>query len=178
MPTRAARQGTGRGHGQPRPGNVRRGHAAWGDWTRRKVPSRHAPASARNVHCLVSRHLRASCPRAGRNDRLEALRLAGLSEWPYGIEGDPAHQLKGEAIDASTFGHAWEGERVGSGPSSCRWKRMAPSSTWADHAGHRAASRKAIFVPDVSALHLGRPLCGPIYSNPMARRTSRMSTPT
>ncbi len=50
------------------------------------------------------------------NDRLEALRLAGLPEWPYGIEGDPAHQLKGEAIDASTFGRTWSGERVGFGP--------------------------------------------------------------
>ncbi|MCZ6497929.1 MAG: tetratricopeptide repeat protein, partial [Gammaproteobacteria bacterium] len=50
-----------------------------------------------------------------RAERLEALRLAGLPEWPYGFEGDPAFQLTGDAIDALIDGRTWIGERVGSG---------------------------------------------------------------
>ena len=89
---------------------------AWGDWTRRKVPSRHC--SSVSPKCALPGFASPSriMPESRTERPAEALRLAGLSEWPYGIEGDPAHQLKGEAIDALTFGHAWEGERVGSGP--------------------------------------------------------------
>ena len=102
------------------------------------------------------------------NDRLEALRLAGLYEWPYGVEGDPAHQLKGEAIDASTFGHAWEGERVGSGPfvqyveADGAFVQRGPNMQVTG-----AASRQGdLLCLTFPALNLGRPLCGPIYRNP------------
>jgi adenylate cyclase len=102
------------------------------------------------------------------SDRLEALRLAGLPEWPYGIEGDPAQQLKGEAIDASTFGYAWEGERVGSGPfvqyveAGGAFVERGPSMQVTG-----AASRQGdLLCLTFPALNLGRPLCGPIYRNP------------
>ena len=102
------------------------------------------------------------------SDRLDALRLAGLSEWPYGIEGDPAHQLKGEAIDASTFGHAWEGERVGSGPFV---QYVEADGAFVERGPNMqvtgAASRQGdLLCLTFPALHLGRPLCGPMYSNP------------
>ena len=102
------------------------------------------------------------------SDRLDALRLAGLSEWPYGIEGDPAHQLKGEAIDASTFGHAWEGERVGSGPFV---QYVEADGAFVERGPNMqvtgAASRQGdLLCLTFPALHLGRPLCGPIYRNP------------
>jgi TolB-like protein/class 3 adenylate cyclase/Flp pilus assembly protein TadD len=102
------------------------------------------------------------------SDRLDALRLAGLSEWPHGVEGDPAHQLKGEAIDASTFGHAWEGERVGSGPfvqyveADGAFIQRGPNMQVTG-----AASRQGdLLCLTFPALNLGRPLCGPIYRNP------------
>ena len=102
------------------------------------------------------------------NDRLEALRLAGLPEWPYGIEGDPAHQLKGEAIAAATFGHAWEGERVGSGPFL---QYVEADGTFVERGPNMqvtgAASRQGdLLCLTFPALNLGRPLCGPIYRNP------------
>ena len=102
------------------------------------------------------------------SERLDALRLAGLSEWPYGIEGDPAHQLKGEAIDASTFGHGWEGERVGSGPFV---QYVEADGAFVERGPNMqvtgAASRQGdLLCLTFPALQLGRPLCGPIYRNP------------
>jgi adenylate cyclase len=102
------------------------------------------------------------------NDRLEALRLAGLYEWPYGVEGDPAHQLKGEAIDASTFGHAWEGERVGSGPFL---QYVEADGAFVERGPNMQVTGTASRQGDLlcltfPALNLGRPLCGPIYRNP------------
>ncbi len=102
------------------------------------------------------------------NDRLEALRLAGLYEWPYGVEGDPAHQLKGEAIDASTFGRTWAGERVGFGPFM---QYVETDGTFIERGPNMqvtgAASRRGdLLCLTFPALSLGRPLCGPIYRNP------------
>jgi adenylate cyclase len=102
------------------------------------------------------------------NDRLEALRLAGLSEWPYGVAGDPAQQLKGEAIDASTFGRTWTGERVGFGPFV---QYVDADGTFVERGPNMqvtgAASRRGdLLCLTFPALSLGRPLCGPIYRNP------------
>jgi TolB-like protein/class 3 adenylate cyclase/Tfp pilus assembly protein PilF len=102
------------------------------------------------------------------NDRLEALRLAGLYEWPYGVEGDPAHQLKAEAIDASTFGRTWAGERVGSGPFM---QYVETDGTFIERGPNMqvtggASRRGNLLCLTFPALSMGRPLCGPIYRNP------------
>ena len=102
------------------------------------------------------------------DDRLEALRLAGLYEWPYGVEGDPAHQLKGEAIDASTFGRSWTGERVGFGPFV---QYVETDGTFIERGPNMqvtggASRRGDLLCLTFPALSLGRPLCGPIYRNP------------
>jgi adenylate cyclase len=102
------------------------------------------------------------------NDRLEALRLAGLYEWPYGVEGDPAHRLKGEAIDASTFGRTWAGERVGSGPFV---QYVEADGTFVERGPDMQVTGEASREGDLlcltfPALSMGRPLCGPIYRNP------------
>jgi adenylate cyclase len=102
------------------------------------------------------------------NDRLEALRLAGLYEWPYGVEGDPAHQLKGEAIDASTFGRTWAGERVGFGPFV---QYVETDGTFIERGPNMqvtggASRRGDLLCLTFPALSMGRPLCGPIYRNP------------
>jgi adenylate cyclase len=102
------------------------------------------------------------------NDRLEALRLAGLHEWPYGVEGDPAHQLKGEAIGALTFGHTWTGERVGFGPFL---QYVEADGTFIERGPTMQVTGEASRQGDLlcltfPALSLGRPLCGPIYRDP------------
>jgi adenylate cyclase len=102
------------------------------------------------------------------NDRLEALRLAGLHEWPHGVEGDPAHQLKGEAIDASTFGRTWAGERVGFGPFV---QYVDVDGAFIERGPNMqvtgAASRQGdLLCLTFPAISMGRPQCGPIYRNP------------
>ena len=114
------------------------------------------------------------------NDRLEALRLAGLYEWPYGVEGDPAHQLKGEAIDASTFGRAGGRARRRRAVRAVRRSRRHLRRAWAEHAGHRRgvpARRSA--VPDVSGPQPRTLRCAArSTATRRVRRTSRTSTRT
>jgi tetratricopeptide (TPR) repeat protein len=100
--------------------------------------------------------------------RFDALRLAGLSEWPYGIQGDPKHRLEGDAIDALTFGRTWIGERTGFGPfmqyvdAKGAFVERGPSHRLAG-----TASRKGnLLCLETPGVLLGRPHCGPIYRNP------------
>jgi tetratricopeptide (TPR) repeat protein len=100
--------------------------------------------------------------------RLDALRLAGLSEWPYGFQGDPEHRLKGDAIDALTFGRTWIGERTGFGSfmqytdAKGAFVERGPSHRLAG-----TASRKGdLLCLETPGVLLGRPHCGPIYRNP------------
>ncbi|HEY5623668.1 MAG TPA: hypothetical protein VIV14_07890, partial [Gammaproteobacteria bacterium] len=41
--------------------------------------------------------------------RIEALRRAGIPQWPFGYEGDPEQQLRGEELDAVIYGRSWTG---------------------------------------------------------------------
>jgi TolB-like protein/class 3 adenylate cyclase/Tfp pilus assembly protein PilF len=103
-----------------------------------------------------------------RAERLEALRLAGLPEWPYGFEGDPAFRLTGDAIDALTNGRTWIGERVGSGTfmqyvqANGAFIERGP-----DYQLVGTVSRNGdMLCLQSSALLLGRQDCGPIFRNP------------
>jgi adenylate cyclase len=103
-----------------------------------------------------------------RAERLEALRLAGLPEWSYGFEGDPAFQLTGDAIDALTDGRTWIGERVGSGAfmqyvqANGAFIERGP-----DYQLVGTVSRKGDMLCFQSpAILLGRQHCGPVFRNP------------
>jgi TolB-like protein/Flp pilus assembly protein TadD len=104
-----------------------------------------------------------------RAERLGALRLAGLPEWPYGFEGDPAFRLTGDAIDALTNGRTWTGERVGSGvfmqyvQTNGAFIERGP-----DYQLVGTVSRKGDMLCSRSpAVLLGRQHCGPIFRNPL-----------
>lgn len=101
------------------------------------------------------------------NARLDALRLAGLPQWPYGFEGDPALRLGDEEIDALIDGKTWIGERLGVGPFTAylsadgQFVERAPNyqlsgKVWRE--GKRLCIRS-------EAMLLGRSLCGPVYRN-------------
>jgi adenylate cyclase len=102
--------------------------------------------------------------------RLEPLRLAGLPEWPYGFEGDPHYQLRGEAIDALTFGRTWIGEFA--------TERVGPFMRYTDRDGsfvERGANSQLVGTASrngdllclqTPGLYLGRRYCGPLYRNP------------
>ena len=98
-----------------------------------------------------------------------------MPEWPYGVQGDPAHQLKGKAIDALTFGRTWAGERVDSGPFTQyvetdgpfieRGPNMQVTGTASRHGD--------LLCLQFPAVSLGRPLCGPLYRNPTGTPENR-----
>jgi adenylate cyclase len=103
-----------------------------------------------------------------RAERLEALRLAGMPEWPFGFEGDPTYRLTGEAIDALTNGRTWTGERVGSGAfvqyvqANGAFIERGP-----DYQLLGTVSRKGDMLCFQSpAILLGRQHCGPVFRNP------------
>ncbi len=103
-----------------------------------------------------------------RAERLEALRLAGLPEWPYGFEGDPAFRLTGDAIDALTNGRTWIGERVGVGAfTQYVQANGAFIERGPDYQLVGTASRKGDMLCFQSpAVLLGRQDRGPIFRNP------------
>jgi TolB-like protein/Tfp pilus assembly protein PilF len=103
-----------------------------------------------------------------RAERLEALRLAGLPEWPFGFEGDPAFRLTGDAIDALTYGRTWIGKRVGFG-SFMQFMQAngAFVERGQDYQLVGTASRQGdMLCLQSPAMLLGRRHCGPIFRNP------------
>ncbi len=128
----------------------------------------HSLASARVAYAHHARE-------ADLAHRLDALRIAGLSEWPYGFQGDPEHRLEGDAIDALTFGRTWIGERTGFGPfmqyvdAEGAFVERGPSHRLAG-----TASRKGdLLCLETPGVLLGRPHCGPIYRNPTGTSESQ-----
>jgi adenylate cyclase len=99
---------------------------------------------------------------------LEALRLAGLPEWPYGFEGDPAFRLTGDAIDALTNGRTWIGERTGSGTFM---QYVQTNGAFIERGPDYQLVGTASRIGDMLCLQspavlLGRQNCGPIFRNP------------
>ena len=100
--------------------------------------------------------------------RLNALRDAGLPEWPYGFRGSAADRLDGGGMRMLTFGRTWVGHLADGRPF------MQQVSANGD-----AVQREptGLIVGTVSidgdllcmrsaATLLGRKHCGPIYRNP------------
>jgi TolB-like protein/class 3 adenylate cyclase/thioredoxin-like negative regulator of GroEL len=96
---------------------------------------------------------------------LEALKAAGLPEWPFGFTADAQEQLKGEEIAALVVGHTLQG-------------RLEPSSQPAilqigedGQAAFRSRTRlvtETVYVErnllcERSENMFGRPDCGPVY---------------
>ena len=48
---------------------------------------------------------------------IEALRRAGMPEWPYDYRGDAQARLSGDEIRALAFGHVWQGHLEGGLPA-------------------------------------------------------------
>ncbi len=104
------------------------------------------------------------------NHRLEPLRVAGLPEWPYGFEGDDEDQIRGDAIDALTFGRTWVGELAVTG--------VGPFMRYTDRDGsfvERGSENQSVGTAtrdgdllclQTPGLFMGRRYCGPLYRNP------------
>lgn len=99
--------------------------------------------------------------------RLDALALAGLPEWPFGFEGDPARRLDAAAIDELTAGRTWSGDL----------DRQEPFVEYHQDGGfiHRGADyqftgsywiAKDELCLEAPGVVMGREHCGPIYRDP------------
>lgn len=113
---------------------------------------------------LFAHHARAE----DRAERLEALRLAGLPEWPFGFEGDPAFRLTGDAVDALSNERTWVGERVGSGTFL---QYVQANGAFIERGPDYQLVGTVSRIGDMlclqsPALLLGRQDCGPIFRNP------------
>ena len=110
-----------------------------------------------------------------RIERLEALRLAGLPEWPRGFEGDPALQLSGEEIDKLIRGRTWVGERVGTGPFT---QYIQPDGGFIERSRDyqltgTTSIKDGLLCFQSPAVLMGRQHCGPVYRNPSGTREGR-----
>jgi class 3 adenylate cyclase/TolB-like protein len=103
---------------------------------------------------------------------LDALRTAGVPEWPYGYQGQPDHRLDGQEIAAVAFGRTWTGRRDDDRPFV---QEVGKDGTLA----YRDTSTLLTGVISVDAaklcqqseaLLMGRKHCGYVYRNPAGTR--------
>ncbi len=116
--------------------------------------------------------------------RIEALRKAGLPEWPYGFEGQESDRLSGDEIRRLLYDRVWSGYRKG-GESIIRENSKEGLVMYRDPAGHGGRSRSAYkLIGDASVegnmlcyqyeqFLLGRKYCGYVYRNPEGSRRDK-----
>jgi TolB-like protein/class 3 adenylate cyclase/Flp pilus assembly protein TadD len=96
---------------------------------------------------------------------VDALRQAGLPEWPYGFVGDERDQLNGQEVASLVFGHLLQGELEPDGQPALM--QIGQDGK----AGFRSRTRLLtgmVFVDgdllcEQSENMFGRPDCGPVY---------------
>ena len=96
---------------------------------------------------------------------LDALRAAGLPEWPYGFSADSRDRLTAAEIDGLAFGRTWQGRVDGGGAALMQ---MKPKGDLVFRTMAQIAIGKAFLSGDmlcerIKASSHGRPVCGPVY---------------
>ncbi len=101
--------------------------------------------------------------------RLDALREAGLPEWPIGFEGRSEDRLDGDAIKTLVFGQHWIGR------SRLNFKIFAQKTGEDGEVSYLVGGTRLKGTASVEGDMLcyrfpetlmGRKLCGPVYRNP------------
>jgi adenylate cyclase len=101
-------------------------------------------------------------------DRLTALRDAGMPEWPYDYRGSPEDRLHGGAIKALAVGKTWTG-RQQNGEQFLM--QVSASGEYVQRTQRAMITGKVTFEGDFmcmqsAAVLLGRKFCSPVYRNP------------
>ncbi|HEY7763366.1 MAG TPA: tetratricopeptide repeat protein, partial [Aestuariivirgaceae bacterium] len=104
---------------------------------------------------------------------LDALRLAGLPEWPYGFTADERDRLTGEEIASLVLGHTLQGQIEPGSPAIMQIDRLG-------NAAFRSVMQLltgTVYIDgdllcERSENMFGRPDCGPIYKRTSADSTS------
>ncbi len=100
--------------------------------------------------------------------RLDALREAGLPEWPYDFRGRPEDRLDADAIRRLTFGRTWDGHLAEGEPF------FQQTNTNGEVAHRRpfgmlvgaATVEDDMLCVQSPAIAMGRKRCGPVYRLP------------
>ncbi len=99
---------------------------------------------------------------------IDALREAGVPEWPYGYQGRPEHRLDGKEIAALTFGRTW----IGVGDNDRPFVQEISQNGTHAYRDTLTLITGAISVEgnmlcqQNEALFMGRKHCGYVYRNP------------
>lgn len=99
--------------------------------------------------------------------RLEALRKAGMPEWPFGFKGDPAERLDDATLRALIDKSTWTGTDRG----RREFVQEFGANDSAVYAGPNTMFNGSAFVRDgelcerFSGFIMSRDLCGPVYRN-------------
>jgi TolB-like protein/class 3 adenylate cyclase/Flp pilus assembly protein TadD len=102
------------------------------------------------------------------DNRISALRDAGMPEWPYGFRGNPQEQLDGAAIRALTIGHILVGRQHSGAPFVMQ---VNANGEYAQRGPRGLTTGKITFEGDLMCMHsgaiaVGRKFCSPVYRNP------------
>jgi adenylate cyclase len=106
------------------------------------------------------------------DNRVNALRDAGVPEWPYGFHGSSADRLDGAAIRALATGKTWVGHQHGGAPFVMQVTAMGE---YAQRGPQGLIAGKVTFEGDLmcmqsGAVAVGRKFCSPLYRNPGGSR--------
>lgn len=116
--------------------------------------------------------------------RIEALRKAGLPEWPYDFNGRESDRLNGDEIRRLLYGRVWSGFRMG-GERIVRENSQEGLVMYRDPAAHGGRSRSAYMLIGNASVEgntlcyqyeqflLGRKYCGYVYRNPAGSRRDK-----
>ena len=102
------------------------------------------------------------------NDRIEALRTAGMPEWPFGYEGRVEDRLDRNAIETITFDRIWTGHNVEGVPFV---KQISEDGTLAYRDPTHSLTGFAtvegnMLCQQYPAFLTGRKYCSHVYQNP------------
>jgi adenylate cyclase len=102
------------------------------------------------------------------NVRIDALRKAGIPEWPYGFHGSSADQLDGAAIKTLAIDKLWVGHQHGGAPFMMQ---LSANGDYAQRGPQGLTAGKLLFRDNLmcmqtGALAIGREFCSPVYRNP------------
>jgi hypothetical protein len=102
------------------------------------------------------------------DNRIEALRDAGMPEWPYGFHGNPADQLDAAAIRGLIMNKTVAGHQHGGFPFVMQ---VDAHGDYAQRGPQGLTAGKITFEDDLmcmqsGAMAVGRKFCCPVYRNP------------
>ena len=96
---------------------------------------------------------------------LDAMRDAGLPEWPFNFRGDDRDRLNGEDISRLAFGRTWQGRTEAGEPALLQFSRDGKTAfrTPTQIVTGTAFVDGDTLCEQSENVLLGRPRCGPIY---------------